>query len=180
MTDYVEASIGLRKPLRRLALALIVTLVLLLTACSATRNLSSSQITKQQDTVIRTEIIRDTVVVVEGDESMIRALLECDSTGQVRMKELMEYRAGNRLHPPSLQIRDNILTATAACDSIAIYLQLKDRYERHISAERQTEVQTIEVNRLNGWQRMWMRTGQALTIVLLIFGAFKIRKLLKA
>ena len=131
------------------------------------------------DTVTVSERVRDTVIVIERDESMIQALLECDSMGQVRMKELMAYRAGNRLHPPDLQLRDNIITATADCDSLAIYLQLKDRYERHVTAHQQTVVQTIEVNRLNWWQKMWMRVGQTLTIVLLIIGAFKVRKYLK-
>ncbi len=124
-----------------------------------------------------TERVRDTVVVVERDQSMIRALLECDSLGQVRTKELLEYKAGNRLHPPDFQLQDNILTATATCDSLEIYMQLKDRYEQHLSTRQ--IVQTIEVNRLNGWQKMWMRVGQVLTVALLIFGAFKIRKFIK-
>lgn len=107
---------------------------------------------------------------------MIRALLECDSLGQARTKELLEYKAGDRLHPPDLQLKDNVLTATATCDSLAIYMQLKDRYEQHRST--QQVVQTVEVNRLNWWQKMWMRIGQALTVALSFFGAFKIRKYL--
>ena len=53
------------------------------------------------DTVTVTEQVRDTVVVLERDQSMLRALLECDSVGQVQMRRLMEYQAGNRLKPPT-------------------------------------------------------------------------------
>lgn len=125
------------------------------------------------------EHVRDTVIVIESDESMIQALLECDSVGQVRMRELKEYQAGSRLPPPALHLKDNILTASASCDSLSIYLQLKDRYERHISAHEQTSVQTIEVNRLTWWQKMWMRVGQGLTFLLMLLAAFKIRKIFK-
>lgn len=177
MNDFVKVSTAWSRQLRRSSLVVIMTIVLLLTACSAPRHLIRT--TDLRDTVIRTEVVRDTVVVIESDQAMIRALLECDSIGQVHVTEILEYRNGQRMHPPSLKVANNILTVTAKCDSIAIYLQLKDRYERHITTYEQSAVQTIEVNRLNGWQKWWMRTGQVLAFALILFGVFKTRKLLK-
>lgn len=108
------------------------------------------------------ETLRDTVVRLAADSSLLRALVECDSLGQARLRELEEYRAGDRLPPPSVTIRDNILTATARVDSMAIYLTLKDRYSEAVQVEREVVTQTVEVNRLTGWQRFWMRLGQLL------------------
>lgn len=93
------------------------------------------------------------------------------------MRRLMEYQAGNRLKPPDIEVRDNVLTATAQADSMAIYLTLKDRIERHTSTRK--EFQVVEVNRLNTWQRTWMRIGQVSAVSLILFGVYKTRKLLK-
>jgi hypothetical protein len=97
--------------------------------------------------------------------------------GQVQMRKLLEYQAGNRLKPPDIEVRDNVLTATAQADSMAIYLTLKDRIERHTSTHK--ELQVVEVNRLNTWQRTWMRIGQVSALLLILFAVFKTRKLLK-
>jgi hypothetical protein len=89
----------------------------------------------------------------------------------------MEYQAGNRLRPPDIEVRNNVLTATAQADSMAIYLTLKDRIERHTSTRK--ELQIVEVNRLNTWQRTWICVGQISALLLILFGVFKTRKLLK-
>ena len=62
-----------------------------------------------------------------------------------------------------MAIRDNVLTATAAVDSMAIYLTLKDRFTESTKIEREVVTQTVEVNRLTWWQTLWMRAGQILT-----------------
>lgn len=155
---------------------LIILLAALSAACCPGLRLESSR-TMGTDTVTVTERVRDTVVVLERDRSMIRALLECDSLGQVQMKRLLEWEAGKRLKPPEVTLKDNVLTATAAVDSTAIYLTLKERLERHVSTRK--EVQIVEVNRLNTWQRTWMRIGQLTAVLLILFGGFIARKLLK-
>lgn len=154
----------------------IILLAVFLAACSPRLKLQSSQ-TELTDTVMVTERVRDTVVIVERDQSMLRALLECDSLGQVQMKRLLEWEAGLRLKPPAVTVKNNVLTATAAVDSMAIYFTLKDRLERHLTTRK--EVQILEVNRLSGWQRTWMRFGQIAALGLILFGAFKTRKLFK-
>ncbi len=101
------------------------------------------------------EILRDTVVRVERDSSLVRALIECDSLGQARIKELVEIQSGLNVAPPSLELKDNILTSSAQVDSMAIYLTLKDRYTEHKQVEIIERVETIEVNYLTRWQK-WM------------------------
>lgn len=155
---------------------LIILLAAFSAACSPGLKLQTSQ-SVATDTVIVTERVRDTVVVLERDRSMLRALLECDSLGQVQLKRILDWESGKRIRPPEVTLNKNILTARAQVDSMAIYLTLKERIERRTATRK--ELQVVEVNRLNRWQKVWMRTGQVLTAVLLVFGAFRIRNRLK-
>ena len=125
------------------------------------------------DSVVIREILRDTVVTVEADSSLVRAL------GRARLRELREYRAGTRLPPPKVSIEDNVLTATASIDSMEIYLTLKERYRQDLKAEKEVIIKTVEVNRLNWWQTLWMRLGQVLTAAAVAVGGYKIVKLVK-
>lgn len=153
--------------------------VLSLTACRVQRRASSSD-SRTFDTVTVIETLRDTVVRLAADSSMVRALLECDSLGQVHLRRLLDYQAGDRLPPPRLEIKDNVLTATASADSMAIYLTLKERLEKHISRQREIITRTVEVNRLTGWQKFRMRLGEVFGIALLVWLGGKIYKLIKS
>lgn len=177
MKDFVKASTASNGRSRLSALVSIVLLVPLLTACHATKHLSRSM---EHDSVrvTITEQIRDTVVMIESDSSVVRALLECDSIGRIRMTELLEYRAGARIRPPKLTLQGNILTAEAHIDSLGIYLQWHERHQTTTSHHQEVVHDTVEVNRPNGWQLFWMRTGQITACGLVLLLGFKLRKLL--
>ena len=152
---------------------------MMLPGCAAKSRVTASGETRQSDSVFVREAIRDTVVTVPADSSMVRALLECDSSGQIRVREVEEYRSGTRLPPPRLKIRDNVVTASAEIDSMNIYLALKDRYQATTKAEREVVIKTVEVNRLTRWQTLWMRFGQVLTAAVVAVGGYVIVKLVK-
>lgn len=105
------------------------------------------------DTVKVIETLRDTVVRIDADSSMIQALIECDSLGQAYIRELIEVKSGKRMPPPTIKIIKDTLKIQASADSMAIYLTLKDRYVEHKKSETITNI--IEVNRLTLWQK-WM------------------------
>ena len=119
------------------------------------------------------------MVKIEADSAMLRALIECDSLGQAHIRELLRYRSGQRVEPPQVEIRDNVLTATARIDSQAIYLALKDRYVEKDTRTSHTEVRTVEVNRLTWWQKLWCRLGQILAVTVLAIGGYKFYSFLK-
>lgn len=110
---------------------------------------------KTADTVIIKEVLRDTVIEIRADQSMIQALVECDSMGQAHIKKLLDYNAGERLKPPELEIKNNIITSIAKIDSTEIYLTLRDRHKESMKSVE--IINTVEVNRLTAWQK-WMCT----------------------
>lgn len=176
MKNYAKRFQGWKRPFAALAYALIVISALLLIGCRATK-VQSSVSHSRVDSVIIRQTVRDTVVTVKADSSMIRALLECDSLGQVRMRELVEYRAGERTKPPDLSIKENVLTAKADVDSVAIFMQLKDLYEYYFGNTKEVIIETVEVNRLTWWQKLWVKAGQILSGALVALIIFKIIKL---
>ena len=83
---------------------------------------------------------------------MLQALLECDSTGNVLIKQLLDYKGGKRLKPPQAEIKDNILTSQAETDTLAIHVLLSSYYERIEKLLNDREV--IQVNVLTKWQEI--------------------------
>lgn len=128
------------------------------------------------DSIIVTERLRDTVVRIEADSSMIEALIECDSMGRAHLRELLDYRSGERLRPPKISIQDNILTASAEVDSMSIYLSLKDQLKEVYTGRQTDTTEYIEVNRLTWWQTLWVWAGKILTPLVLAAAAFRIYK----
>jgi len=107
--------------------------------------------------------------VVQPDNALIRALLECDSVGQVHIKNLLDYQAGNRLKPPQIHVENNILTAISQADSIQIYLTLKERYTEKQMDNKVTEYKYI--NYLTRWQKIRLWAANLLLIILPVYGA---------
>lgn len=50
-----------------------------------------------EHTVTVMETVRDTVVQVRPDSSIVRALIRCDSTGRARLEEIRMLRESSRL-----------------------------------------------------------------------------------
>jgi len=119
-----------------------------------------------------TETIRDTVIQVQPDSSIVQALIKCDSTGQARLEEIRTLRESARIqqHISLMELdydsladaRSNssglqhkvpasVLTITSKVDSLGIYLQYK---ERHKEEQQVQTIETIiekEVNVLKWW-----------------------------
>lgn len=109
---------------------------------------------------------------------MLQALIECDSLGKAHIKELRKYQAGERLKPPTVIIRDNILTATANTDSLTLKIQWLERELEHYKTKSDvaTVIKTIEVNRLTWWQTLWVCIGQIATFLAALLIIYKLLK----
>lgn len=135
---------------------------------------ASSTVTS--DTTVIVETLRDTVIRVEADSSMVRALLECDSLGQVHIKQLLEWQGGDLLKPPEFMIKDNILDIRAITEAYNKVIQLKDKQITKLKNSSRHEVQYIEVNRLNHWQIFIQTLGYISGALLLLITIYKLIK----
>ncbi len=87
-----------------------------------------------EHTVTVTETVRDTVVQVQPDSSIVRALIRCDSTGRARLEEIRMLRESSRLQQtltmdsPAEPYQPTAVTVKAVVDSMGIYLTLRERH----------------------------------------------------
>ena len=97
--------------------------------------------------VVVTETIRDTVIQIRPDSSIVQALIMCDSTGRARLEEIRTLKESARIRQ-TLALKDNKLTAKSVVDSMGICLTYKERY---LEEQKVQVVETIiekEVNAL--------------------------------
>lgn len=136
-------------------MVLLLGMVATISSCGSSQIVAEQHMVKDTVTVTITETLVDTLFKVLPDSSMIQMLIECDSVGQARLKQIVDYKSGERVKPPTLEIKNNILTAVAKVDSLEIYHTYKDKL-KEVTKER-IEIKTIvkEVNKLTRWQR-WM------------------------
>lgn len=135
--------------------------ILAVPACSP-RVVAPSLSVTEKDTV--TETIRDTVVVVRPDSTILSALVECNEVGEARLKEIRQLRNSARA-VTSMGMRDNRIEVKTVVDSLKIYLALRERYRESVRTRTEKVVEIREVNVLNWRQKALIRTG-ILSIVL--------------
>ena len=111
------------------------------------------------------EVVRDTVIQVQPDSSILQALIKCDSTGRARLQEIQTLKESARLQQSikmeadPLPYQPTVITVKATVDSMGIYLTYKDRFKESVETR---EIETIiekEVNILHWWQKLLMWAG---------------------
>ena len=111
------------------------------------------------------EVVRDTVIQVQPDSSILQALIQCDSTGRARLQEIQTLKESARLQQSikmeadPLPYQPTVITVKATVDSMGIYLTYKDRFKESVETR---EIETIiekEVNILHWWQKLLMWIG---------------------
>lgn len=146
--------------MKKAIILIIIPLVLL--SCRAPKGLE----TTRAERLHTVETVRDTVISLAPDTALLQALLECDSLGQVHIKEIERYQAGERVKPPVINLDNNVLTLLSEQDSLNIYLKIRDRYTEKVTADKETE--TVYINELKTWQKILMYLGAAFIALLLI------------
>ena len=115
-----------------------------------------------------TETVRDTVIQVRPDSSIVQALIRCDSTGRARLEEIQTLKQSERLRQ-TISLQKNRLTAKATVDSMGIYLTNKDRYREEQKVQTIETIIEKEVNILRWWQKALMWAGVIAIVALIVF-----------
>ncbi len=126
-------------------------------------------------TVTVTETVRDTIIQVHPDSSIVQALIRCDSTGQARLEEIRILKETARIQQ-TLALKDNRLTTMAVVDSMGIYLTYKERNREEQKVQTIETVIEKETNVLKWWQKALMWMGAVTVFGIVLFGIIGILK----
>ena len=147
----------------------LLTTLLILQSCCPKLYPSSTEVIERTEVV--KEVVRDTVILVQPDSSILQALIQCDSTGRARLQEINTLKESARLQqsiqiePEPLPYQLTAITVKTVVDSMGIYLTYKDRFKKSTEVR---EIETIiekEVNILYWWQKMLMWIGGIVIMV---------------
>lgn len=149
-----------------------VAMFLILQSCCPKFYPSSTEVIERTEIV--KEVVRDTVVQVQPDSSILQALIQCDSTGRARLQEINTLKESARLQQSikmesdPLPYQPTAIIVKAVVDSMGIYLTYKDRFKE--SAEVR-EIETViekEVNILHWWQKVLMWIGIVFSLLFIV------------
>ena len=139
----------------------------------------TSEVTEKKETV--TEILRDTIIMVQPDSSILQALVQCDSTGRARLQEINALKESARLQqtikidPDPKPHKPTVITIKTQVDSMGIYLIYKERYKEFAEIQQIETVIEKEVNILKTWQKVLMWLGALAILWILIKILLKIQ-----
>ena len=139
----------------------------------------TSEVTEKKETV--TEILRDTIIMVQPDSSILQALVQCDSTGRARLQEIYALKESARLQqtikidPDPKPHKPTFITIKTQVDSMGIYLIYKERYKESAEIQQIETVIEKEVNILKTWQKVLMWFGALAILLILIKILLKIQ-----
>lgn len=133
-----------------------IIFLLALTVASCCPRLYPNKTESTEHTITVTETIKDTIVQVQPDSSIIQALIRCDSTGRARLEGIRTLKESARIQQ-TLALKSNRLTSRTVVDSMGIYLTYKERYQEEQKVQLVETVIEKEVNVLKWWQKalMW-------------------------
>ena len=127
----------------------------------------SSRLTTTQtsDSVRIIERWRDTTIYEQPDIAWLKGWLECDSAGQVLLREL-EIERGRNI-TPHIKIVNDTIYVECKTDSLERLLKIRD-LEIKMLKEMQTEV-VVEVEKeLSWWETTQMKMGQLFMIAIAV------------
>ena len=152
---------------------ILITMAAILSMQSCCHKLypHTSEVTEKKETV--TEVLRDTVIMVQPDSSILQALVQCDSTGRARLQEINALKESARLQqtikidPDPEPHKPTVITIKTQVDSMGIYLIYKERYKETAEIQQIETVIEKEVNILKTWQKVLMWLG-AISVIIVI------------
>ena len=131
-------------------------------SCRSSQPLNTTQTT---DSVKVVERWRDSIIYEEPDKAWLKGWLECDSMGQVLLREL-EIERGRNI-TPHIKIVNDTIYLECKTDSLERLLKIRD-LEIKMLKEMQTEVIVEVENEPSWWETTQMKMGRLFLIVIAV------------
>jgi hypothetical protein len=163
--DYIIQTIA--------AAICVAMLVWMLQGCKTNQPIVQTEV---KEVVVEKEV-RDTIVTIAPDSASIKALLECDSAGNVLIRELQEAQGKNVKLQLSLEQASGNGVVTVECkqDSLERVIALQNEKISELSNNKQTE--TIEVKYIPDIVKWFAWIGAFFVVFYLVkFGLWVYRK----
>lgn len=156
-------------------LFLFFLLATTLSSCKSTSVVPPAT-TETTQTITIKEVVRDAVFETKKDSSYYKAYLDCVN-GKVVVKQDTKpiIKSGKFLHPPKVNLKDNILTIDCEAEAQKLFYQWKDVYRENMKSVLQKIPYPVE-KPLTWWQKTQIILGRiflALIIVFTIVGVLK-------
>lgn len=155
------------------AAILVALFVLMIQSCKSPQPIVQTEVKE----VLVERTITDTIVTIAPDSASIKALLECDSAGNVLIKELESVHGKNvslALALKNLKGKTATLAVDCKQDSLEKVIGLKDETIKELSNNKQVE--TIEVKYIPAFVRVFAWIGGGAILLLLIWIVLKVYK----
>ena len=159
--------------LRVIVAAICVAIMLAMFGCKTPQPIVQTEVKE----VLIERIINDTIVTIAPDSASIKALLECDSAGNVLIKELSEVQGKNvslALALKNAKGKPATLAIDCKQDSLEKVIALKDETIKELSSNKQTK--TVEVKYIPAFVQVFAWIGGAAVLLLLIWIVLKVYK----
>ena len=151
--------------LRVIVAAICVAIMLAMFGCKTPQPIVQTEVKE----VLIERIINDTIVTIAPDSASIKALLECDSAGNVLIMELEEVQGKNvslALQLKNLKGKPATLAIDCKQDSLEKVIALKDETIKEMSNNKQVE--TIEVKYIPEVVKWFAWIGAAFLVIYLV------------
>ena len=171
------------KPKPLIKHSITICLITIITISCSHKHYPSSAV-ETETTIVEKEIIKDTIIKVEPDSSIIKALIKCDSTGRAHLQELQTLKESIRVQQ-SVSIETNpkphqptAITINTKIDSLGIYLKYKERYKQETKTKTIEKTVIKETNIIKPYQKLLMRVGAISIAALILYIIWKLKKFL--
>lgn len=135
--------------------------VLFMPSCRSSRLTT----TQTSDSVRIIERWRDTTIYEQPDKAWLKGWLECDSAGQVLLREL-EIERGRNI-TPHIKIVNDTIYVECKTDSLELLLKLKDQMIMELQQSK--TIETVEVEKELSWcETTQMKMGQLFMIAIAV------------
>ena len=159
--------------LRVIVAAICVAIMLAMFGCKTPQPIVQTEVKE----VLIERVINDTIVTIAPDSASIKALLECDSAGNVLIKELSEVQGKNvslALALKNAKGKPATLAIDCKQDSLEKVIALKDETIKELSSNKQTK--TVEVKYIPAFVQVFAWIGASAVLLLLIWIVLKVYK----
>ena len=125
--------------------------------------------TSRYDSIV--EKWHDSIIKVPADSSWFMALLACDSTGNVYMRQIEGYKAGIHSGIPQVSVKNNYIIVRTVINEFEVFVRWREKevYQRLKTSQVYVKITNI----LTGWQWFQLWSGRIALIVIVLFVGIK-------